>query len=214
MQNRIGTAVLGVFALLGLVPGGAFGFYQQTNLITSATDPDLINPWGTSFSATSPFWVSDNGTGKATLYNAAGVKQGLIVSMPAADPITGQVFNGTASFNGDTFLFASENGHIDGWRGALGTNAEQLSSVASAVYKGLAITNAKNTIYAANFNSGAIDKFTGPGAPDRQLHRSNPSCWLRTVQHPEYRRCFLRHLRAAGWSETRRRRRRRPWLCR
>jgi uncharacterized protein (TIGR03118 family) len=165
MQNRIGTAVLGVFALLGLVPGGAFGFYQQTNLITSATDPDLINPWGTSFSATSPFWVSDNGTGKATLYNAAGVKQGLIVSMPAADPITGQVFNGTASFNGDTFLFASENGHIDGWRGALGTNAEQLSSVASAVYKGLAITNAKNTIYAANFNSGAIDKFTGPGAP-------------------------------------------------
>ena len=55
-------------------------FYKQTNLITSATDPDLINPWGISFGATSPFWVSDNGTGKSTLYNTAGVKQGLIVT--------------------------------------------------------------------------------------------------------------------------------------
>jgi uncharacterized protein (TIGR03118 family) len=33
------------------------------------------------------------------------------------------------------------------------------------VYKGLAITNAKDAIYAANFNAGTIDEFTGPGAP-------------------------------------------------
>src|ERR1700694_2080634 len=103
MQNPLRTAVIGAFALVGLVPEVAFAGYQQTILITSATDHDLINPWGVSFSATSPFWVSDNGTGKATLYSAAGVKQGLVVTMPGSDPITGQVFNGTASFNGDTF---------------------------------------------------------------------------------------------------------------
>jgi uncharacterized protein (TIGR03118 family) len=144
---------------------GPISGYIQTTLVSSAADPDLINPWGISFSATSPFWVSDNGTGLATLYNSAGMKQGLVVSMPAAAPITGQVFNGTGSFNGDLFLFASENGTIDGWRGALGTTAEQLSSVSGAVYKGLAITTAKDAIFAANFNSGAIDEFTGAGAP-------------------------------------------------
>jgi len=139
--------------------------YVQTNLITSATDSDLINPWGISFSGSSPFWVSDNGTGKATLYNGAGQKQGLVVTMPGTDPITGQVFNGTSSFNGDLFLFASENGNINGWRGALGTDAEQLSSVSNAVYKGLAITTAKDALFAANFRGGTIDEFTGPGAP-------------------------------------------------
>ena len=41
----------------------------------------------------------------ATLYNGAGVKQGLIVSMPSSGAaITGQVFNGTANFNGDNTL--------------------------------------------------------------------------------------------------------------
>jgi uncharacterized protein (TIGR03118 family) len=144
---------------------GPISDYIQTTLVSSATDPGLINPWGVSFTATSPFWVSDNGTGMATLYNGAGVKQALVVSMPGSDPITGQVFNGTSSFHGDLFLFASENGTIDGWRGALGTTAEQLSSVTSAVYKGLAITSAKDAVYAANFNSGAIDEFTGAGAP-------------------------------------------------
>jgi len=137
--------------------------YQQKNLITSATDPDLINPWGISFGATSPFWVSDNGTGKSTLYNTAGVKQGLVVSMPNLDPITGQVFNGSANFKGDAFIFASEAGTIDGWRGALGTNAEQLFSVTDAVYKGLAISAAKDALFAANFHSGAIDVFNSAG---------------------------------------------------
>jgi uncharacterized protein (TIGR03118 family) len=142
---------------------GTIDGYVQTNLVTNATDPDLINPWGISFSSGSPFWVSDNGTGLATLYNSAGVKQGLVVSMPGADPIDGQVFNGTASFNGSVFIFSSEDGNIDGWSG--GTTAVQLSSVPGAVYKGLAITNAKDAIYAANFNAGTIDEFTGPGAP-------------------------------------------------
>ena len=49
-----------------------------------------MNAWGVSFSATSPFWISDNGTGLSTLYavtnDAAGsphvAKQGLQVTIP------------------------------------------------------------------------------------------------------------------------------------
>lgn len=167
MRLRLALATIAIWT--GLAPSalraGPISSYAQTTLVTNATDPDLINPWGISFSGTSPFWVSDNGTGKSTLYNSAGVKQGLVVTMPGADPITGQVFNGTGSFNGDTFLFASLAGNIDGWRGGLGTNAEQLSHVPGAAYTGLAITTAKDSLFAANFATGTIDQFTGPGAP-------------------------------------------------
>ncbi len=133
---------------------------METTLVSSATDSDLINPWGISFGPTTPFWISDNGAGKATLYNGFGAKQGLVVNMPTgSEPITGQVFNGTPSFHGDLFLFASENGTIAGWRNTLGTTAEELFSVPDAVYKGLAISNAKDTLYAANFHNGTIDVF-------------------------------------------------------
>ncbi len=50
----------------------------QTNLVSDipglavTTDPNLINPWGISNSPTSPYWISDQGSGKATLYNGAG----------------------------------------------------------------------------------------------------------------------------------------------
>ena len=138
--------------------------FTETVLASSATDPDLVNPWGIALSGTGPFWVSDNGSGKSTLYNSAGTKLGLVVSMPAgSEPVTGQVFNGTSSFNGDTFLFATEAGTITGWRGALGTTAEALFTVAGANYKGLAISDDKRTLYAANFAAGTIDIFTALG---------------------------------------------------
>ena len=53
--------------------------YFQTNLtsdipgLAANTDPNLKNPWGMSFTAISPFWVSDQVTNVSTLYNGAGV---------------------------------------------------------------------------------------------------------------------------------------------
>lgn len=38
-------------------------------------DPNLKNSWGLTRSATSAWWVSDNHTGLATLYDAAGARQ-------------------------------------------------------------------------------------------------------------------------------------------
>ena len=88
--------------------------------------------------------------------------------------MTGQLFNskaGTGAFNGDLFLFVSEDGTVSGWRGALGTAAETLVLASSAnVYKGatFATTAGGNYVYAANFRSGAIDVNKG-GAGDINL---------------------------------------------
>jgi uncharacterized protein (TIGR03118 family) len=150
--------------------------FTQANLVSDIpgvaknTDPNLVNPWGVSFSATSPFWVSDNGSGLATLYNGSGDILGLVVSIPpagAAAP-TGQIFNPTTNFNSDLFIFASEGGTITGWRGALGTTAETLySSSMNAVYKGLAIgtTGMSTYLYATDFHNNQITVIPGTGAP-------------------------------------------------
>src|SRR5205085_370304 len=110
----------------------------------AVTDPHLVNPWGISESASSPFWVSDNNSGLSTLYNVPGANNTsvsinpLVVSIPSpGDPLgnsgtpTGTVFNialGSGAFQitglnkaGQTasapavFLFATEDGTIVGW---------------------------------------------------------------------------------------------------
>jgi uncharacterized protein (TIGR03118 family) len=159
------------------VADGANSF-TQTNLVSDipgmakTTDPDLANPWGVSFSDASPFWVSDNGTGVATLYTGAGGKLGLIVTIPGigggTSAPTGQVFNSSTSFNSDLFIFASEDGIISGWRGALGTSAEVLNdqSGAGSVYKGLAIATVggHQYLYATDFHNNSITVVPGLGA--------------------------------------------------
>lgn len=174
------AAALGIVALClvaqNLSAQSKTNTFQQTNLVSDLpgmaghTDPDLVNPWGISSSSGSPFWVSDNGTGKSTLYNGAGVKQGLVVSMPTgSEPATGQVFNASTDFNNDKFIFATEAGTITGWRGALGTTAEVLTTITNAELKGLAIGNngTGNYIYAADFKNNSIDVLKGNAAnPD------------------------------------------------
>ena len=139
--------------------------YVATNLASDLDmgpgvfqDPDMQNPWGLTFRGASPFWISNNGTGLATLYNTssgAAVKQGLVVTIPGLAPITGTVGNLSSSFNGDLFLFVAENGGIYGWRNALGTTAETLLAPSSSVYKGLTISG--STLYATRFTSGSFD---------------------------------------------------------
>src|SRR5437016_2505290 len=57
------------------------GNVLQTNLVSDLPgvaqflDPNLVNPWGISESAGSPFWISDNNAGVTTLYNTQGVAQ-------------------------------------------------------------------------------------------------------------------------------------------
>src|SRR6266576_575390 len=70
---------LGVSAAIGsMCSARAQSAYAQHNLVSDVagladhTDPNLLNPWGIAFSATSPFWISDNHSGLSTLYNGSG----------------------------------------------------------------------------------------------------------------------------------------------
>ncbi|MGB8769705.1 MAG: TIGR03118 family protein [Candidatus Korobacteraceae bacterium] len=176
----LSAIVLLVAATLFSLPAAA----QQTQptILTSDivnisvnTDPNLVNPWGMSASSSSPWWVSDNGTGLSTLYNAAGTPQGLVVTIPSANGTdtgtpTGQVFNGTSDFKilgtPAHFLFATEDGTISGWYA--GTSAQiVVNNSPGAVYKGLALASAKgaNYLYATNFRNNSVDVFDGAFAP-------------------------------------------------
>jgi len=159
-------------------PGGD---YVVTKLVsdvggTPTTDPDLVNAWGLARSATSPWWVADNGpdpsTSKSTLYNAAGAKIPLIVSVPGAP--TGAVFAGIANnfpiatatsttLGPAAFIFATEAGEIRAWRGG-STALLAATGVPGAIYKGLAITpptSSSPRIYATDFANARVDVFDG-----------------------------------------------------
>jgi uncharacterized protein (TIGR03118 family) len=157
----------------------------QTNLVSDlanvaqVTDSQLVNPWGISESPTttrpgSPFWISDNNAGVSTLYNSTGVKQGLVVSIPApGDPNgasgtpTGTVFNtsaggfvihgvnstGAAASGAAAFLFATEDGTIVGWNGI---NPANFPAGTSGKHGIIAVDNSGN-----NFTEPDPNKQTG-----------------------------------------------------
>jgi uncharacterized protein (TIGR03118 family) len=145
-------------------------------------DTNLVNAWGLAAGPTTPWWVSDNGAGVSTLYNAAGAKIPLTVTV--GDAPTGLVFNTTGltdptAFDlkgGDgkasLFLFDSEAGTITAWNRSLGTAAEVEvdGSAQGAVFKGLAIasTSAGPRLYATDFHNRRVDVFDGSWAP---VHR-------------------------------------------
>lgn len=196
-RPRLLALVLTIGLLLALaLPGtvtaaprqSGAAFYQQTNLVSdipglaAVTDPHLVNPWGISFGSTTPFWVSDNGTGVATLYNGQGQPFPLVVSIPPAPTSgqgtpTGTVFNGTTGFvvtqgtsSGPAlFLFATLDGTLSGWNPTvdLASAVITVNNTGSAVYTGLTMaSNASGTfLYAANalpspaHPNGTIDVF-------------------------------------------------------
>jgi uncharacterized protein (TIGR03118 family) len=175
-------------AVVALIMGAAcFGqHYTQTNLVSNAsgvapvTDPQLINPWGISRGSGSPWWVSDNATGFSTLYNGAGAKQSLIVTIPPADPNnkktptgtpTGTIFNGShtdfllAPAKPAVFLFSTIDGAIAGWNPTVAATVALtvVKTTDGSSYTGLtsAFINGKPFLYAANFNKGRVDVYDG-----------------------------------------------------
>ena len=145
-------------------------------------DPNLVNPWGIAESSGSPFWISDNNAGVATLYSVPGANNtpvsvnGLVVSIPApGDPLgtsgtpTGAVFNinggaqggfrisgftktGAATSASAIFLFATEDGTIVGWNP--GVNPPGFDPAKAGTYGIVAVDNSVNPTVA----SGAVYK--------------------------------------------------------
>jgi uncharacterized protein (TIGR03118 family) len=171
---RILAGVAGIL-VLAVAPAKLLAdTYAQINLVSdipglaALTDPNLLDPWGMSFSATSPFWVSDNHSDKATVYTGVPTIASLVVGVPG-DP-TGQVNNGnTSAFklgngNAASFIFDTQSGTILGWNG--GTTASMVYNNPAASYTGLAVgTSGGNPyLYAANA-AGTIDVFNSSFAP-------------------------------------------------
>ena len=187
--------------------------YIQHNLVSDLPghaerrDPNLVNPWGISFSPTSPFWVSDNHTGVATLYNGDGdafpLASPLVVTIPPpsggsppAAP-TGQVFNGTSGFTlapmkPAVFLFATEDGTISGWNPTVNPTVAILkvdNSSSGAVYKGLASghNSSGDFLYATNFSAGKVDVFDTNFAPATLSGGFVDTLIPRTSRHSTFR---------------------------
>src|SRR5215208_649398 len=161
------TAIAAVVLSLALVaaaplpaapPGGTYAVTPLASDIPGVAptlDANLVNGWGLARSATSPWWVADNGTDKTTIYNGAGVLQnigGLPFQVVEGGP-TGAVFSGIAgqfqvgttaaptTLGTSNFVFASEDGKIRAWRGGSTAALVTASGGPGAIYKGLAISN-------------------------------------------------------------------------
>ncbi len=157
--------------------------YALHNLVSDGvvpadhTDPNLQNGWGVAFNPTGFVWVTDNHSGKSTLYDGLGNPQSLVVTIPPAvvgssDPGSpdGIVYSGTSDFvvsNGtisgpSRFIFASEDGLISGWAPNVDlTNAIRVLATPDAVYKGLAIAASPTgmRLYATDFHNAHVDVF-------------------------------------------------------
>jgi uncharacterized protein (TIGR03118 family) len=183
------VAALALFA--AAIPGSlwASNAYIVRNLVSDIpdlgdyTDPHLIGAWGISESGSSPFWISDAGSGFSTLYSSSGSVIPLVVTIPPSKSTgttgtgtpTGTVYNATTGFTiatGDAaaFIFDTLDGTISGWNHTVNASEAQVmvdNSATGAVYTGLAIgTNGSNTyLYAANISAGTIDVFDSTYSP-------------------------------------------------
>jgi uncharacterized protein (TIGR03118 family) len=190
-QLSVTTAIAGVVLCASAWRVDA-STYVQTDLVSdiaglaTITDPLLVNSWGLTATATSPFWISNQGTNTSTLYAVSGptfvskvtaVNAQGFVSIPttAAGPQgpTGVVSNSnTANFQltpgtpstSARFIFANLNGTISGWAGGLTSTIEATTTGAS--YTGLAINSTAGLLYAANgAGVGGISVFNSNFAP-------------------------------------------------
>ena len=179
--------VVGLVAVLAALVGPATAAptanrFDQINAVSDLPgvapilDPLLVNPWGLALSPTSPLWVANNGTGTSTLYRGDGggtpfAKAALEVTVTNG-AATGQVFNGTTSFQVPTplglrpavFIFDSQTGDITGWNPANGTTAVVAAHSDDAIYTGLALLQTPSGgpfLLAADFRHARIDVFDG-----------------------------------------------------
>ncbi len=176
-----GTKLLIMAVVIVLLSCGTTTAYAQFYALTVLTadqtgvgvntDPNLINPWGMSFSPTGPFWASDNGTGVSTLYNGSGVPQSLVVTIPPAQGVgkgrpTGTVFNATTDFvvtqNGKSgpasFLFCTEDGTVSGWNMSVNPTKAIVAFSNGGTYFGMETGNngTANYLYVLDFFSAKV----------------------------------------------------------
>jgi uncharacterized protein (TIGR03118 family) len=187
------VAVASPLTMMGMTahaaPGhvGHGGTVLQTNLVSdlpgaaAVTDPNLVNPWGISESAASPFWLSDNNSGLSTLYQAPGAASAPVTVNPLAVNIptpvsptggtpTGTVFNaasgaftitglnksGQAASAPAAFLFSTEDGTITGWNPGIDPTGKFAASGGVSGQAAIAVDHSGN-----NFTNPDPNRQTG-----------------------------------------------------
>ena len=181
MRKRIasGLAVVLLIAILAAI-GAATGrageeqnnLYLVHNLVSDQpgiadfTDPNLVNAWGLTRLAGSPWWVANNETSTSTLYRGNGTPVTIPGSSPPQqlvvqvhDAPTGVVGNGGSGFvlgaGPARFIFVTENSQVEAWNG--GAAATVVKTVPNAIFKG--VTIAGNRLYATDFHQNQVDVF-------------------------------------------------------
>src|SRR5579871_351365 len=148
--------------------------YTLTSLVTTTNDPNLRNGWGLAYLPSGPYWVSDEGTGLSTVYQANGTIVSLVVTVPPASTgqgsPTGIVANTTTGFvvtqNGKSgpaaFIFDTLDGTISGWNSSVNPNTAVIAvNNSTANYTGLAIgtSGTQTVLYAANSAQNRIEVY-------------------------------------------------------
>src|SRR5215831_17979240 len=179
---------------MSMAPAMMASGYVSTHLISNINtannpygtpanvDPRLVNAWGIAFNPQAFVWVANNGSATATLYDGDGVRQALVVAIPAgasgsASP-TGIVYNATQSFavsqNGviapAAFIIAGAGGTLAAWSQSVNANSAIVvvdRGAQNKSYTGLAIASAGGAprLYAADFHNGVVDVYDGNFAP-------------------------------------------------
>jgi uncharacterized protein (TIGR03118 family) len=198
--------------------------YAQTNLqanapgVAEATDPQLVNSWGMARTSGSAWWVSDDATGVATLYNGPGAKQSLVVTIPPANPNNSKTPTGTPTgiiANASTtdfllspgkpadFIFATLDGTIAAWNpnvalanGAMPPSTHAMSVIKTtdgSVFTGL--TNASiddhRYLYVANASKGRVDVYDDAfHSVDLEQHNNRRYANSGDDRHPNGRKPF------------------------
>jgi len=193
---RIWASVGSLVAVAMLMPGVASAQYARKDLVTdtgkngTVADSNLKNAWGSAAAGTGALWVSDNVTGKATLYNISNGGNGvsaainpLVVTIPSVTngqvgSPTGIVANPGAA--GDfkitginpathltvtaraAFIFATLDGTITGWN----PNVKPTDAVLA---KDRSDVGAIYTGLTVASNNGQTFLYAADGGPNRRV---------------------------------------------
>jgi len=145
--------------------------YTQTNLVSdvagraASLDANLVNPWGLSRSATSPWWVADEGSGVTSSIGGGGSIGTRVVTIPPANGTGVGSPTGAVSF-GLSFVFVTLDGTISQWTSGDQAVIKVNNSSNGAVYTGVAVaSNGGQIMYYVANSAGGVEAYTTAFAP-------------------------------------------------
>ena len=183
----VAVVSLALVAVLQAAAGPPGGEYTVTPLVSNIpgaaplTDPDLVNGWGLARSATSPWWVADNGpdpsSSKSTLYTALARRSRSRSASRAARPApssrglwaTSRSQRRRPTLGAGVLRLRDRGGRIRAWRGGSRprSSLRRQASPPGAVFKGLAIAQPTRAARCCTRPTSTTRRSTSSTAPGR-----------------------------------------------